>query len=156
AGKTYALNVDRIEKNSRQWPTAVVCVLTDITARKAADLERESLLLRADQARSAAEEANKSKSDFLAVASHELRTPLNAIAGFVQLLALGIRGPVNEAQLADLEKIRRSQVTLIGLINDLLSFARLERGAVSYAIGTVYVDAIMKACGELVEGLATE
>ena len=155
-GTCYLVAVDRLEQNSPTLPTAVVCVLTDISARKAIEEERESLLERADQARHAAEMANRSKSDFLAVASHELRTPLNAIAGFVQLLALGIRGPVNAAQLADLEKIRRSQVTLTGLINDLLSFARLERGAVTYDIGTVDLNAIMVSCAEMIEGLATE
>jgi PAS domain S-box-containing protein len=152
----YSVTVDRLEQNSVILPSAIVCVLTDITARKATELERESLLERADQARNAAEVANRSKSDFLAVASHELRTPLNAIAGFVQLLALGIRGPVNEAQLADLEKIRRSQVTLTSLINDLLSFARLERGAVTYDIGTVDLNATMVSCAEMIEALATE
>ncbi len=152
----YSVTVDRLEQNAATLPTAVVCVLTDISARKMIEQERESLLERADQARHAAEMANQSKSDFLAVASHELRTPLNAIAGFVQLLTLGIRGPVNEAQIADLEKIRRSQITLTSLINDLLSFARLERGAVTYDIGPVDLNAIMSSCAELIEGLATE
>jgi len=155
-GTWYSVTVDRLEQNSVTLPTAVVCVLTDISARKAIEQERESLLERADQARHAAEMANRSKSDFLAVASHELRTPLNAIAGFVQLLALGIRGPVNAAQLADLDKIRRSQITLTALINDLLSFARLERGAVTYDIGTIDLNRIMVSCAEMIEGLATE
>jgi signal transduction histidine kinase len=156
AGRWYALTVDRLEPSIRGPQSAIVCVLIDISARKAIEVERELLLERADQARRAAEAANRSKSDFLAVASHELRTPLNAIAGFVQLLALGIRGPVNAAQLADLEKIRRSQITLTSLINDLLSFARLERGAVRYEIGTVDVNHVMTGCAEMVESLANE
>jgi signal transduction histidine kinase len=134
----------------------VVCVLTDISVRKTFERERELLLLRAEEARRVAETANQAKSDFLAIASHELRTPLNAIAGFVQLLALGIRGPVTEAQLADLDKIRRSQVALTTLINDLLSFARLERGSITYDFESVSVNAVLGACAEMVDGLSRE
>ncbi|HTD59924.1 MAG TPA: ATP-binding protein [Gemmatimonadaceae bacterium] len=152
----FAITANRLESITYDQSAPVVCVLADITSRKLSERERESLLERADEARRSAEDANKSKSDFLAVASHELRTPLNAIAGFVQLLALGIRGPVNEAQLADLDKIRRSQVTLAGLINDLLSFARLERGAVTYDIESLPVNETVTRCAELVETLARE
>jgi PAS domain S-box-containing protein len=153
AGRWFAVTVYPLEGSAA---SSVVCILTDIDARKASERERELLLERAEKARVAAELANRSKSDFLAVASHELRTPLNAIAGFVQLLALGIRGPVNEAQLADLEKIRRSQVSLTTLINDLLSFARLERGSVTYSIEPLPVNDILAACAEMVDGLARE
>ena len=62
--------------------------------------------------------------------SHDLRTPLNAIGGYSELLAMGVRGPVNEAQLADLERIRRNQRHLLTLVNDVLSFARLETGEI--------------------------
>ena len=126
------------------------------SGRKAFERERELLLQRAEEARRVAETANQAKSDFLAIASHELRTPLNAIAGFVQLLALGIRGPVNQAQLADLDKIRRSQVALTTLINDLLSFARLERGSITYAFESVSVNAALGACAEMINGLSRE
>ncbi len=155
-GRWYSVTASRLERDVGLPGTPVVCVLTDITARRQSERERETLLERADTARRVAEAANRSKSDFLAVASHELRTPLNAIAGFVQLLALGIRGPMNDAQLADLEKIRRSQVTLAGLINALLSFARLERGMVTYDIEAINVAGAVAACVEMVEGLATE
>jgi PAS domain S-box-containing protein len=82
------------------------------------------------RARGAAEEANHAKSEFLANMSHELRTPLNAIGGYADLLSAGIRGPVSDAQLADLARIKRSQHHLLSLINDILNFAKIEAGRV--------------------------
>ena len=93
------------------------------------DIEEPRQLLRAAQeARTAAEEANRMKSEFLSTMSHELRTPLNAIAGYVDLLDLGIRGPITEPQRDDLVRIRKAQRHLLGLINDVLNFARIEAG----------------------------
>jgi len=66
--------------------------------------------------------------------SHELRTPLNAIGGYAELLELGIRGPVNAAQVEDLVRIKRSQQHLLGLINDVLNFAKIDAGRVEYKI----------------------
>jgi signal transduction histidine kinase len=84
-----------------------------------------------ENARLEAEAASRAKSDFLAIMSHELRTPLNAIGGYTDLLSGGIRGPVSEAQRADLARIKRSQHHLLGLINDILNFARIEAGRVT-------------------------
>jgi signal transduction histidine kinase len=86
----------------------------------------------AEAARAVAEQANKAKSEFLANMSHELRTPLNAIGGYTELIAEGIRGPVTQAQLADLERIKRNQRYLLSLINDILNFAKLEAGRVQF------------------------
>ena len=136
----------------------IVCVLADISQRKAAERERETLLEHTERARheaeasrAEAEAANRAKSDFLAVMSHELRTPLNAIAGFVDLISLGIRGPVTPEQLVDLEKIRRSQVTLMSLINDLLAFAKLESGSVEFETSNVSIDQALTSAAQFVE-----
>jgi signal transduction histidine kinase len=86
----------------------------------------------ADLARVAAEHANDVKAQFLAAMSHELRTPLNAIGGYVDLLCMGIRGPITDAQREDLDRIRRNQTHLLGLINNVLNFAKIEAGHVEY------------------------
>jgi PAS domain S-box-containing protein len=93
--------------------------------------------------RAAAESANRTKGEFLAAMSHELRTPLNAIAGYVELLLLGVRGTLNEAQRADLARIQRSQQYLLSLINDILNFSRLEAGAVTYTIEATSVATVV-------------
>jgi signal transduction histidine kinase len=100
-------------------------------------VERSELLERERSARRHAEAANRAKSEFLAMMSHELRTPLNAIGGYAQLLEMGVRGPVTADQREDLERIERSQRHLLGLINDVLNFAKLEAGRVQFAIARV-------------------
>ena len=85
-------------------------------------------------AREAAEAANRAKSEFLAVMSHELRTPLNAIGGYAELMEMGIRGPVTPQQREDLGRIQRSQRHLLGLVNEVLNYAKLETGTVRYDV----------------------
>jgi len=103
-----------------------------------------------EQRRTEAEQANRVKSEFLAAMSHELRTPLNAIGGFAQLLAMGIQGPVNEEQAAALGRIQRSQQHLLGLINDILNFSRLEAGEVTYAGEPISLPGALAAAAEIV------
>ena len=105
------------------------------------------------RARVVAEEANQSKSEFLAMMSHELRTPLNAIGGYAELLQLGIRGAVTPAQLEDLERIRRSQRHLLGLINGVLTYAKVDAGAVEYTVEAVPMDEVLATCEALLAPL---
>ncbi|AHG91310.1 ATP-binding region ATPase domain protein [Gemmatirosa kalamazoonensis] len=103
----------------------------------ARELERSMRAVEA--ARDEAERANRAKSDFLAVMSHELRTPLNAISGYAELMQLGIYGPVTDEQTQALTRIARSQQHLLGLINDVLNFAKLNASKVQYDIRDVPV-----------------
>jgi len=93
--------------------------------------ERARLYEAETSARLEAEEANRAKTEFLTMMSHELRTPLNAIGGYADLIQAGIRGPVTEEQITDLERIKRSQRHLLSLINDVLNFAKLQAGTVA-------------------------
>ena len=72
--------------DSAQQPYAVCTIATDITQRKRAELEYQTLLAREQDARRDAENANRTKDDFLATLSHELRTPIAAILGWAQVL----------------------------------------------------------------------
>jgi signal transduction histidine kinase len=84
----------------------------------------------AERARAEAEAANRAKSEFLATMSHELRTPLNAIGGFTELIADEIYGPVTARQREALVRIKRAQELLLGLINAVLNFAKVQAGRV--------------------------
>ncbi len=88
--------------------------------------------------------ASQAKSEFLASMSHELRTPLNAIGGYAELLAMGIRGPLNAEQAQDIARIRRSQQHLLTLIQDVLNFAKVDAGQTEYHITAVPVDEALR------------
>ena len=122
-------------------------VVRDLTERRAA---QERAL--ADARRIAeVEAANRAKSEFLATMSHELRTPLNAIGGYTELLTMGVAGPVTPDQLDYLGRVRRSQQHLLGIINDLLNYSRMEAGQVTYDIGSVAVDVVVDAVLPMIE-----
>jgi PAS domain S-box-containing protein len=93
--------------------------------------------------REMAEQANRAKAEFLANMSHELRTPLNAIAGYADLLLLGVRGELGPAARGDVERIRRSGQHLLSLINDILNFAKVEAGHLSYHLEAVPLAALL-------------
>jgi two-component system, sensor histidine kinase and response regulator len=107
--------------------------------------------LEAEQARKVAEDANKAKSEFLAMMSHDLRTPLNAIGGYADLLSMGVRGPVNDQQVVDLERIKRNQQHLLTLVNDVLSFARIERGDIPLNVIPTDLNRTIKHLGAMIE-----
>ena len=130
-------------KVKRPYDATEVALAEELARRAAAAIDNARLFHETER-------ANRAKADFLATMSHELRTPLNAIAGYAELLELGIHGPVTPLQIDDLKRIQRSQKHLLGLINDILSFAKLEAGRVTFHLGAVNLDAALSTVGELV------
>jgi signal transduction histidine kinase len=103
-----------------------------------------------------AETANRAKAAFLRAMSHELRTPLNAIGGYIDILDLGLRGPVTEQQHADFARVKNSQQHLAALITQILNFARVGSGSVSYAVIDVNGCDALRHAIELIEPLVAE
>ncbi len=135
-------------------PVRVATLTTVIRSAQRArqrQLDVRDLVASERAARRQAEEANAAKNQFLATMSHELRTPLNAIAGYTQLLTLGIRGAITDPQLADLERIDKSQRHLLSLINDILNFAKIEAGHVDVAHDPVNIEEVLDGLEALVE-----
>jgi PAS domain S-box-containing protein len=112
--------------------------------------DMRTLISRERALRAEAEAANMAKMQFLATMSHELRTPLNAIGGYAQLLEMGVRGPVSPQQAEDLARIQQSQQHLLGLINSVLNFTKLEAGNVQFAFEPVAVRDTVAAVETLV------
>ena len=105
----------------------------------------------AEEARSRAEAANQAKSQFLATMSHELRTPLNAIRGYADLIDVGVYGTVSSEQREALARIRRSEAHLLGLINEILEFARIEARPPEYRREPVSLQQVMNDARAFVE-----
>ncbi len=104
----------------------------------------------AETAREEAEAANAAKAQFLGTMSHELRTPLNAIGGYADLMTLGIYGQVTAEQVNALERIGRNQQHLLRLINEVLDFAKVGAGVVSYEIADVPIGEVLTSCETLI------
>jgi len=119
--------------------------------------ETQRLFLEAKEARTAAEQADQAKSAFLSSMSHELRTPLNAIINFVEMVARGMIGPVNQEQVELLDQALYSSKHLLNLINDVLDISKIQAGQLTLFIeDEVSVQVIIETTLSIVGGLLQE
>ena len=115
----------------------------EIAERKQAEEERAQLLIREQAARAEAEQANRTKDEFLATLSHELRTPLSAILGWSHLVRTG---KLDEPQMARaFETIERNARSQSQLIDDLLDVSRIITGKLQIEPRPVDLCAVIEA-----------
>jgi signal transduction histidine kinase len=99
-------------------------------------------------------QASRAKSSFLAVMSHELRTPLNAILGYADLILMGVPARVPDETRHQVERIRYSAAHLLELVEDILSFARVEAGRDRIHVETVRLEEVVGEAVGMVQPLA--
>ena len=98
-----------------------------------------------------AENASKSKSEFLSHMSHELRTPLNAVIGFSHILGMNRDNNLNDLQKENLGEIKNAGEHLLSVINELLDLARIESGRIEVSIEIVDINDVISSCVGLLE-----
>ena len=108
---------------------------------------------RLEEARIAAEEANRMKSEFLANMSHELRTPLNGILGFAELLEMELEDP---AQRDYAQTIKNSGEHLLTLVTDVLDLAKIEAGRMEFNLAPVDLPTLLQEVVAMQRGHAQQ
>jgi adenylate cyclase len=132
----------------------IVGVFTDITDLKDRELQLGQLVDRLAEARDVADQANRTKSSFLANTSHELRTPLNAIIGYSEILQEDVADLGQQSLVADLKKIEGAGRHLLGLINDILDLSKIEAGRMDVFIEDVDIVPLLEEVRAIIVPMA--
>jgi signal transduction histidine kinase len=135
------------------WSPDDIHLAKDVATRGALALDNAQVYDLALVHKRSAETANKAKTVFLGAMSHELRTPLNAIGGYIDLLDMGLRGPVTEKQHADFKRVKTNQQHLALLITEILNFVQVGSGRLTYSITDVAACEAIQYAIELIEPL---
>jgi len=153
-GRTLGVMALTTAGTRRRFDEQDVALIEDIAHRVAMAVDNARLHEAERRARAEAEAANQAKSDFLAIMSHELRTPLTAVVGYTELLADEVVGPVNDTQRDHLSRVRASSEHLLMLIEDILSYARIEAGRELVRIEDFGLAALLEQASVIIRPLA--
>lgn len=107
---------------------SVIDTLDNFANQVALAIESAQLIEELQKKNVELEEANRIKSDFLAIMSHELRTPLTAIIGFSEILLDNVLGNLNKDQRDSMSEVLKNAEDLLQLINNILDLAKVEAG----------------------------
>jgi PAS domain S-box-containing protein len=142
---------DRMQQSVRVVPhgegdvvTGAIAFIQDVTER----VRREDDLRNAT---ARAEAANHAKSEFLAAMSHELRTPLNVIIGYADLLESDVGGSLSPRHREQVSRIRSTGWHLVGIIEEILTFSRVEAGKEKIGLESVDVAGLTHDAIELMK-----
>jgi signal transduction histidine kinase len=127
-GRAFGAMSFTMTDSGRVYTNADLAIAEELARRTAVAIDNAIIFRRSIELRLDAEAASHAKSDFLAKMSHEIRTPINAMIGYAELLQLGLSGPINATQAAQLGRIRDSGVHLTSLIGEILDLAKIEAG----------------------------
>ena len=125
----------------------IFTIISDVTEQKQAEEDRRKALVEAEQ-------ANRTKSEFLAAMSHDLRTPLNAILGFADILSGQYFGPISDKYQEYATDIHSSGEHLLALVNDILDLSTIEAGKQSVVKEKLSTEEIVTECERIVEDKA--
>jgi hypothetical protein len=128
-------------QNDKGKTVHFIAIKEDITGRKAMEASLAEAL-------DHAEAASRAKSEFLAIMSHELRTPLNGVLGFGELLA--DTTSLDEEQNSYAEMIIKSGKHLLSIVNDILDFSSIEKGAMAIHVAPVAVAELVAASAQTI------
>ncbi len=134
---------------ARHYKNTDLELINELTRRAAFTIDNAMLYETASM-------ANQSKSDFLAVMSHELRTPLTTVMGYTDLLLAGVTAALTTQSRAYVERIRTAAWHLLGLIEQILIYARLEVGRERVHVEKVPLERVLRDAAELIEPVASE
>jgi signal transduction histidine kinase len=139
-------------ESDRHYDESDLALAEDLARRAGAAVDTATLLRDTER-------ANAAKTEFLRTISHELRQPINATVAFLQLWELGVRGPLSDQQRDDVARVQRNQRHLLALIEDLLSFTRLDAGKLTVSSEVVSMPEILASLDSMFarqrEGSAT-
>jgi PAS domain S-box-containing protein len=138
-GSEFPVEISLSTVNTDQGPK-LLAVISDVTERYRLQLEVEARAVELEEERDRAEAANRAKSDFVANMSHEIRTPLNAVLGMVYLLG---NTQLTTEQRKYLTMVRVSGQSLLGILNDVLDYSKIEARRMELSPAEFNLDEVM-------------